>query len=324
MLHKKNTGIDLVAMNVNDLVVQGAEPLFFLDCFSCSKLEPDVAAGFVQGVAQGCRQAGCALIGGETAEMPGLYAGSEFDVVGTAIGAIRGPRVLPDTAAMAEGDVLLGLASSGIHSNGFSLVRKIIERTGFSYDDPAPWDPRTTLGLSLLTPTHIYVRSLLPLVQRNLLLGMAHITGGGLVDNIPRMLPSSLAADIDCHAWPLPPVFRWLKHATAAGGSTIPSADFARTFNLGIGMVLVVSSGCNLDEVIASLEQQGETVFRIGSLVKRSPSSTTNATTTSTTTTTTTDHVPEQQQQQQQHPACLLRNWDCWDEEEEGVRGKMR
>ncbi len=259
-------GIDLVAMNVNDLVVQGAEPLFFLDCYSCGKLDVNQAASFVQGVAEGCRQAGCALIGGETAEMPGLYSGADYDVVGAAVGAVRGSKVLPDTSAMNEGDVLLGLPSSGIHSNGFSLVRAIIKRRGIAYDAQAPWDGKSTIGQSLLTPTRIYVKPLLALVEKNLVLGMSHITGGGLTENVPRMLPEELAAEIDISAWPLPAVFKWLRDA---GG--IESAEFARTFNCGIGMVLVVSKD-KVDAAIGELERQGEKVHRIGRLTKRTGS----------------------------------------------------
>lgn len=255
-------------MNVNDLVVQGAQPLFFLDCYSCSKLDEDKAASFVQGVAQGCREAGCALIGGETAEMPGIYSGSDYDVVGTAVGAIAGgeggKQILPHTASMVEGDILLGLSSSGVHSNGFSLVRKIIERQeDLSYDSPAPWDESTTVGQSLLTPTRIYVRSLLQLVEKDLVLGMAHITGGGLTENIPRMLPKELAAEVDVEAWSLPPVFSWLKKA-----GNVESLEFARTFNTGIGMVLVVSEKL-VHDAVSELEKAGETVYRIGRLIKR-------------------------------------------------------
>ncbi|KAI9793357.1 MAG: hypothetical protein M1816_000249 [Peltula sp. TS41687] len=256
-------GIDLVAMNVNDLIVQGAQPLFFLDCFSCSKLDEDKAASFVQGVARGCREAGCALIGGETAEMPGIYSGSDYDVVGTAVGAISGRKPLPHTDAMVEGDVLLGLSSSGVHSNGFSLVRKIIERAGLSYDSPAPWDETTTVGQSLLTPTRIYVRSLLRLLDKNLVLGMAHITGGGLLDNIPRMLPKELAAEVDVGTWTLPPVFSWMKKA-----GKVDPVELARTFNTGVGMVLVVPEG-SVQDAVGELESAGETVYRIGRLIRR-------------------------------------------------------
>jgi homoserine kinase len=182
-------GIDLVAMNVNDLVVQGAEPLSFLDYYACGKLDVNVAAQFVEGVAEGCRQSRSALIGGETAEMPSMYAEGEFDAAGVATGAIpQGGKILPDTESMAEGDILLGLASNGPHSNGYSLIRKIIEREGLTYHQPAPWDPSTTIGKSLLTPTRIYVKSCLAVAQKDLVKGMAHITGGGLSENIPRLV----------------------------------------------------------------------------------------------------------------------------------------
>ncbi|KAH0566410.1 hypothetical protein GP486_000193 [Trichoglossum hirsutum] len=256
-------GIDLVAMNVNDLVVQGAEALFFLDCYSCSKLEANTAVDFVKGVAEGCRQAGCALIGGETAEMPGMYAGGEYDAVGAAVGAVRHDRILPDTKSMVVGDVLLGLASSGVHSNGFSLIRKIIEREGLSYEAAAPWDETTSIGLSILTPTRIYVKPLLNLAQKNLVKGMSHITGGGLTENIPRMLPKELAAEVDVTAWCLQPIFIWLKKT-----GNVSSSEFARTFNTGLGMAIVVSQE-NMEQVISELEGAGETVFQIGKLVER-------------------------------------------------------
>ena len=267
-------GIDLVAMNVNDLVVQGAEALMFLDCFSCSKLDPSVAASFVTGVAEGCVQAGCALVGGETAEMPGMYQKGEYDVVGAAIGAAQHDQILPRTDEMEAGDILLGLASSGIHSNGFSLVRKILETKGVSYQDPAPWDPSTSVGLSLLTPTRIYAKQLHKITKKKLIKGMAHITGGGLTDNIPRMLPKRLSssvnknegeyrlsAELDAGQWPLLPVMKWLR---AAGNMTW--SEFARTFNSGIGMVLVVSKE-HLVQVREELEDGGETVYEIGQLI---------------------------------------------------------
>lgn len=257
-------GIDLVAMNVNDLVVQGAEPLFFLDCYSCGKLDVETAAAFVKGVAEGCQQSGCALIGGETAEMPGLYAGNDYDAVGAAVGAVEKGKILPDTGSMVEGDILLGLASNGIHSNGFSLVRKVIEMNELSFNDPAPWDESTSIGLSLLTPTRIYVKPLLGVVRKGVIKGMAHITGGGLVENVPRMLPSSLAAKIDVSTWPLPPVFAWLKKA-----GNISSAEFGRAFNTGLGMVVVVSKD-DVKAVVAGLKEVGENVFEVGTLVRRS------------------------------------------------------
>ncbi|KAI5280615.1 hypothetical protein KEM54_003590, partial [Ascosphaera aggregata] len=236
-------GIDLVAMNVNDLVVQGAEPLFFLDCYSCSKLDVEVAARFVSGVAEGCVRAGCALIGGETAEMPGLMEGAHYDAVGAAIGAIdtRRKRLLPATEEMVVGDVLIGIASDGVHSNGFSLVRKIVEMSGLGYDSPSPFKvgeedekKKVSLGEALLTPTRIYVRSLLALFAKypsSSVKGLAHITGGGLIENVPRMLPSHLSARIDVTRFRVPEVFRWLKRT-----GNVTAREMARTFNNGIGM----------------------------------------------------------------------------------------
>ncbi|GAB7355260.1 hypothetical protein MBLNU459_g5807t1 [Dothideomycetes sp. NU459] len=257
-------GIDLVAMNVNDLVVQGAEPLTFLDYYACSKLDVPEAVKFIEGVAAGCRESGCALVGGETAEMPGMYQGKEFDAGGAATGAIaRGRKILPDTDSMVEGDVLLGLASNGVHSNGFSLVRKIIDAKGLSYHDKAPWDQSKTVGESLLTPTRIYVKPLLKAVEKDLLKGMAHITGGGLSDNIPRMLPKTLAAELDVTKWAVPAVLKWLKSA-----GNVESHEFARTWNTGIGMVIVVGKD-EAQEAQQVLEQAGETVSVLGKLIKR-------------------------------------------------------
>ena len=258
-------GVDLVAMNVNDLVVQGAEPLFFTDVYSCSRLDVDVATNVVKGICDGCREAGCALIGGETAEMSGLFASlDEYDVVGTTTGAIgRGRKILPDKESMQEGDIVLGLASSGCHSNGFSLIRKIVEKSGLTYSDKAPWCPTTTVGESLLVPTRIYVKSLLKAVDKDLIKGMAHITGGGLIENIPRMLPKHLAATMDANAWKCPDVLRWLKKA---GG--VADEEFARVFNTGLGMVLVVAARHEM-KVIEVLREAGETVYIAGSLGKR-------------------------------------------------------
>ena len=259
-------GIDLVAMNVNDLVVQGAEPLFFLDCYTCGNLDVDTAASFVEGVAKGCKISNCALVGGETAEMPGLLAKTEYDAVGAAIGAVdtgAGKTILPDKESMVEGDVLVGLESSGVHSNGFSLVRRIIERKHLALTDPAPWDRDTIVGLSLLTPTRIYVRSLLEIVKRDLIKGMSHITGGGLTENVPRMLPDHLAAEIDVSCWNRPKIFDWLQQA-----GKVTAEEMSRTFNNGLGMVLVVSNVAS-GEVIKELKAQGESVHRIGKLVNR-------------------------------------------------------
>ncbi|EEH03944.1 phosphoribosylformylglycinamidine cyclo-ligase [Histoplasma capsulatum G186AR] len=261
-------GIDLVAMNVNDLVVQGAEPLFFLDCYSCGKLDVATAAAFVSGVAAGCVDAGCALVGGETAEMPGLYAGTAYDAVGAAVGAIDTAKrtVLPAIERMQVGDVLLGLASSGPHSNGYSLVRKVVERSGLSYHDAAPFETTApSLGAALLTPTRIYVKPLLAALAAapGAIKGLAHITGGGLVENIPRALPKYLTALVDVASWPLPPVFRWLKKSGGITGS-----EMGRAFNNGIGMVIVVGKE-DVALVKGLLEGKGEKVFVVGELVAR-------------------------------------------------------
>ncbi|KAL9112712.1 MAG: hypothetical protein Q9227_003015 [Pyrenula ochraceoflavens] len=304
-LSKHDTvGIDLVAMNVNDLIVQGAEPLAFLDCFSCGKLDVSLAATVVRGIAEGCKISRCALIGGETAEMAGLYRGKDYDLAGVAIGAVpHGRTILPDTASMVAGDVLLGLASSGVHSNGFSLIRKIMERqhqeTGLDYSSPAPWDPHTTIGQSILTPTRIYVRSLLkvllhsqpsssPTTPKIKIKGLSHITGGGLLENIPRTLPPHLTASLDATTWPRPPIFSWLQRA-----GSVPLEEMARVFNNGIGMVLVVGrSECA--EVVRELEEEGEgegeggkTVYRIGELVER-------------------------QEEEGEGTGCVLKNLDTW------------
>jgi phosphoribosylformylglycinamidine cyclo-ligase len=252
-------GIDLVAMCVNDLVVQGAEPLFFLDYYASAKLDAEVATAVVASIAEGCRIAGCALIGGETAEMPGMYADGDYDLAGFCVGAVDRAKVL--TGARVEpGDVLLGLASSGVHSNGFSLVRKLIERNGWKLDRPALFDQHRLLADILLEPTRIYVKSLLPLVRDGRIQALAHITGGGLLENIPRVLPDGCHAAVDADAWPLPRLFAFLQ----AGGAIEPG-ELARTFNCGIGMVAVVREG-EVEAVTAALEAVGETVHRIGSV----------------------------------------------------------
>lgn len=256
-------GIDLVAMNVNDLVVQGAEPLMFLDYYGCSSLNLEHAAAFVEGVAKGCKEANCALVGGETAEMPGMYQKDDYDAAGAAIGVMQKELTLPLKDEMVVGDVLVGLASHGVHSNGFSLVRRIIAREGLSYTAPAPWDESTSVGLSLLTPTKIYVRPLLEVVKKKLLKGLSHITGGGLSENVPRMLPKHLSAEIDCNTWDLPSVFRWLKKSGNVSG-----VEMSRTFNTGIGMVGAVAAE-KADELVKELEALGETVYVIGKLVER-------------------------------------------------------
>jgi phosphoribosylformylglycinamidine cyclo-ligase len=253
-------GIDLVAMCVNDLVVQGAEPLFFLDYFATGKLDVAAAAQVIEGIAEGCRIAGCALIGGETAEMPGMYRGGDYDLAGFAVGAAERGTLLP-RADIAQGDVLLGLASSGVHSNGFSLVRKIIEVSGARLDQPAPFDASRSLADALLTPTRIYVKAMLAAIRKTgAVKAMAHITGGGFVDNIPRVLPQALAAHVDLSAINAPPVFGWL---SKAGG--VKEAEMLRTFNCGVGMA-VVADRQKADAVRGALEAAGETVTVIGAL----------------------------------------------------------
>jgi phosphoribosylformylglycinamidine cyclo-ligase len=254
-------GIDLVAMSVNDLVVQGAEPLFFLDYFACGELEPDVGARVVQGVAAGCRQANCALIGGETAEMPGLYQPGDYDLAGFAVGAAERGTLLPRTDIVA-GDVLLGLASSGVHSNGYSLVRRIVQHTGLRWDAPAPFDSGRDLGTALIEPTRIYVASCLKAIRTTKAVkALAHITGGGFPDNIPRVLPKGLGAEIDLTRVPVPPVFQWL-----ASAGNVAQAEMLRTFNCGIGMIAVVAAS-EAAAVEAAFASAGETVARLGTLV---------------------------------------------------------
>jgi phosphoribosylformylglycinamidine cyclo-ligase len=256
-------GIDLVAMSVNDLVVQGAEPLFFLDYFATGRLDVETARIVIAGIAEGCRQAGCALIGGETAEMPGMYGDGDYDLAGFAIGAVERGRALTGETA-AAGDVVLGLASAGLHSNGFSLVRRIVAAAGADLGAPAPFDAARRLSDVLLDPTRIYVRSCLAAIRAGGVKALAHITGGGLIDNVPRVLPPGLAAEIDAAAWPLPAVMRWLKDT---GG--IAPAEMARTFNCGLGMVAVVAPE-RAAELTAVLEDAGERVWRVGRLVARS------------------------------------------------------
>ena len=250
-------GIDLVAMCVNDLVVQGAEPLFFLDYFATGKLEIGAGRAIIGGIAKACAEVGCALIGGETAEMPGMYRDGDYDLAGFAVGAVERGQVI-DGSQVRAGDVVLGLASSGLHSNGFSLVRHVIETQGHSYADEAPFAPGRSLGEALLEPTRLYVRSVLGAMRGGGVKAAAHVTGGGLVENIPRVLPKGLAARIDTRKWPLLPVFRFL-----AGNGRLAPSEMARTFNCGIGMVLVVApDAAGAAERV--LTQAGETVYRIG------------------------------------------------------------
>jgi phosphoribosylformylglycinamidine cyclo-ligase len=256
-------GIDLVAMCVNDLVVQGAEPLFFLDYYATGRLAPEVGVAIVRGIAEGCRQAGCALIGGETAEMPGLYADADYDLAGFAVGAAERGRLLP-RPDVAAGDALIGLASSGVHSNGFSLVRRIVARTALPWNAPAPFAPGRSLGEALLEPTRIYVKSLLALLRDGVpIKALAHVTGGGFPDNLPRVLPETLSVALDLDAIAVPPVFGWLARE---GGVAEP--EMLRTFNCGIGMAAVVPAA-EADAVIAALAEAGETATRIGTLAPR-------------------------------------------------------
>ncbi len=254
-------GIDLVAMSVNDLVVQGAEPLFFLDYFSTGALDVGVAETIVGSIAQGCAEAGCALIGGETAEMPGLYEPGDYDLAGFAVGAVERDSLLPRTD-LAEGDVLIGLPSSGVHANGFSLVRKVVAASGLGWDDPAPFAPSLKLGQALLTPTRIYVRQLLDTIRGNpgAVKALCHITGGGLIDNLPRVLPAGLTAAIDQSAMPLPPVFEWLQ-----AEARLDPLEMYRTFNCGIGMVAVAAA----DDATRVRDALGAEAVVIGTLVQR-------------------------------------------------------
>ena len=257
-------GIDLVAMSVNDLVVQGAEPLFFLDYYACGKLEPEIGAAVVAGISVGCKQAGCALIGGETAEMPGLYQGDDYDLAGFAVGAAERGALLP-RRDIAQGDVIIGLASSGVHSNGFSLVRKVVEKSGLLWSAPAPFSPDQSLGEAILTPTRIYVKSCLSAIRATQgVKGLAHITGGGFPDNIPRVLPKDLGARIDLARVPVLPVFKWL---ASEGG--IAQNEMLRTFNCGIGMI-VIAAPKDAAAVAQAFTQAGEKVVTIGSVMRAS------------------------------------------------------
>jgi phosphoribosylformylglycinamidine cyclo-ligase len=253
-------GIDLVAMCVNDLLAQGAEPLFFLDYFAAGKLEVETARAVIAGVAEGCRQAGCALIGGETAEMPGLYHGADYDLAGFAVGAVERGALLP-RADIAEGDVLIGLPSSGVHSNGYALLRRLVVEAKLTWDAPAPFAAASTLGAALLAPTRIYVRPVLAAIRATgAVKGLAHITGGGLSENLPRVLPSGLAAHVDLGAWRMPAVFAWLQQA-----SQLDDAAMLRTFNCGIGLV-VVAGRTEAESVARALAVAGETPVRLGEI----------------------------------------------------------
>ncbi len=260
-------GIDLVAMCVNDLIVQGAEPLFFLDYFATGRLSVEIGAEIVSGIAEGCRQAGCALIGGETAEMPGLYTGEDYDLAGFSVGAVERGALL-DGSAVAAGDIVLGLGSNGVHSNGYSLVRRIVAEGGLALSEPAPFQPDRTLGDALLTPTRIYVRAIQNALRNDpstegAIHGLAHITGGGFYENLPRVAPDGLGFRLNALAWPRLPVFDWIAEA---GG--VSATEMHRTFNCGIGMVLIVDRD-HADAVTRRLSEDGEQVFTIGSVVPR-------------------------------------------------------
>ena len=263
-------GIDLVAMSVNDILVQGAEPLFFLDYFACGKLDMETAAQVVGGIATGCEMAGCALIGGETAEMPGMYPDGEYDLAGFAVGAVEKSKII-DGKSIVPGDVVLGLASSGAHSNGYSLVRKIIERAAEQGNAPDfnvahfPDPHGRTLRDVVMAPTRIYVKPLLALMQSLTVKGMAHITGGGLVENVPRVLQEHLTAVLQRDAWTMPPLFTWLQQH-----GNVADAEMHRVFNCGIGMVVVVAAS-DADRALAALTAAGETVWRIGAIEARAP-----------------------------------------------------
>jgi phosphoribosylformylglycinamidine cyclo-ligase len=249
-------GIDLVAMSVNDILVQGAEPLFFLDYFACGKLDVDTAANVIKGIAKGCEESGCALVGGETAEMPGMYPAGEYDLAGFVVGCVDKANII-DGSTIVAGDVVLGLASSGAHSNGYSLIRKLIEKSGIDMD--SDFDGRTFKEV-VMTPTKLYVKPILSLLDTVKVKGMAHITGGGITENIPRVLPAGLTAEIKANSWQLPPLFTWLQ----AQGN-IAHKEMYKTFNCGIGMAVIVAKG-DVDQAIAVLEAKGETVYQMGQI----------------------------------------------------------
>ena len=253
-------GIDLVAMCVNDLLAQGAEPLLFLDYFATGKLDVAAATRVVAGIAEGCRQAGAALVGGETAEMPGMYAAGDYDLAGFCVGAVERDAVLPRLSDQRAGDLLIGLGSSGPHSNGYSMVRRIVEHSGLGWDAPAPFQADATLAQALMAPTRIYVASILPLVKDGLVKGGAHITGGGLVENPPRAIAEGLEPVLDWTAWTMPPVFNWLQ---AQGG--VSDHELRRTFNCGVGFILVIAPK-DVEIVLSRLLEAGEEAFVCGQL----------------------------------------------------------
>ena len=255
-------GIDLVAMCVNDLIVQGAEPIIFLDYFATGKLDINQAAAVIAGIARACKESGCALSGGETAEMPGMYAHQEYDLAGFAVGIVERSHLLPRFDDIKEGDVVIGLASSGIHSNGYSLVRYLIAKHNIDLNQQPPFaSPYATLGELLLTPTTLYVQPLLPLLRQGAIKALAHITGGGLWENIPRILPKKYAVELDMASWDIPPVFSWLAHL-----GNVPDYDMIRTFNVGIGMVAIVAAD-DAESVLAHLQQVGQKAYCIGVVI---------------------------------------------------------
>ena len=256
-------GIDLVAMCANDVLAQGAEPLFFLDYFATGKLDPARGEAIVAGIAEGCRQSGCALIGGETAEMPGMYSGDDFDLAGFVVGAAERGTLLPRLDDMQAGDVLIGLAASGPHSNGYSLIRKVVGMSGLKWTDDAPFAPGQTMGEALLTPTKLYIKSVVPLIKEGLVKGLAHITGGGLIENPPRMLPDHLGFELDYSAWKRPAVFDWLAET---GG--IEESEMRRAFNGGIGLLLAVAAD-DAEAITVALNDAGEEAFVCGQLVAK-------------------------------------------------------
>ncbi len=258
----KTIGIDLVGMCVNDLLVQGATPLFFLDYYATGGLNVTTAADVIAGIAEGCKQAGCALVGGETAEMPGMYQGEEYDLAGFSVGAVARTNLLPK-ATIAAGNVLLGIASQGVHSNGYSLVRKLVKDSGADLNAAPPYPCKAaTLGEALLHPTRIYVKSLLPIINQGDILGLSHITGGGLTENLPRVLPDNVSATIHLDSWKLPDLFAWMQKV-----GDISEGEMLRTFNCGIGMIAVVEAA-KADSVKAALEAAGETVYTLGQLTE--------------------------------------------------------
>ena len=256
-------GIDLVAMCANDVLAQGAEPLFFLDYFATGKLENGIAEQVISGIAEGCKQAGCALTGGETAEMPGMYPPGHYDLAGFVVGAVERAEILPKLSEMALGDTLIGISSSGPHSNGYSLIRKVVERTGLSYEDAAPFSNEETLGRALLTPTRLYSKAALPLIKSGAIRGLAHITGGGLTENTPRMCPEHLKPRIDRTAWSPPVVFDWLQRE-----GNIAEDEMHRTFNMGIGLVFAVAPD-RVEAVLTELRDLGESPIVLGDLVEQ-------------------------------------------------------